>query len=209
VERETPPERRRLDGDGLIDVAHLKFDLAKLERLNDPGRFEELPPDVMWDALERPDARRIVEIGAGTGLFAGAFAALAPEATIWAADLEDVMVDWMRANRPEVAEGRVVPLKAEETRVPLPDASADLVYMINLHHELVDPEASYREALRLTKPGGQLLVVDWAARETPKGPPQALRIGAEDLEKLVRSVGYRDVRQHDALPWHTMITARA
>jgi len=190
-------------------VAHLKFDLARLERLNDPGRFETLPPQAMWDALGRPDVERVVEVGAGTGLFAGAFAALAPRSTIWAADLEDVMVDWMRAHRPEVAEGRVVPLKAEETRVPLPDAWADLVYMINLHHELAEPEASYREALRLTRPGGHLLIVDWAARETPKGPPQAVRVRAADLTALVESVGYRDVRQHDVLPWHTMITARA
>ena len=29
-------------------MAHLKFNTEKLERLNDPGRFETLSPDVFW-----------------------------------------------------------------------------------------------------------------------------------------------------------------
>jgi ubiquinone/menaquinone biosynthesis C-methylase UbiE len=190
-------------------AAHLKFDMAKLERLNDPGRFETLPPDLMWDALGRPDPERIVEIGAGTGVFSAAFTSLAPKATVWAADIEDTMIDWMRANRPEVALGRIVPIKAEETKIPLPDTWADLVVMINLHHELAEPEESYAEALRLLKPGGRLLVVDWAARETPKGPPQSVRATAEDIAEILIRVGFSAVEDHDVLVWHTMLTARA
>lgn len=192
-----------------MTAAHLKFDLVKLERLNDPGRFETLPPRVMWTALGDPDPERVVEIGAGTGLFAAAFAALAPRATVWATDLEGVMIEWMRSNRPEVEMGRVVPLKAEESHVPLPDGFSDLVYMVNVHHELADPDASYRDALRITRPGGQLLVVDWAPGESPKGPPQSVRVRPEELASMLVEAGYEDVQGHDVLPWHTLVTARA
>jgi len=187
-------------------MGHQKFDLAKLEKLNDPGRFETLPPDVFWHALGEPTGV-VVEIGAGTGLFAAAFAAASPEITIYAADIEDVMLDWMRANRPEVAEGRVVPVKASETNVPLPDGIAAAVYMINLHHELADPDASYAEAFRLLAPGGRLLVVDWADRETPRGPSLAIRASADDLRAHMENVGFTDVHvEADRLPWHTMVT---
>jgi len=190
-------------------VAHLKFDMAKLERLNDPGRFDSLPPEVFISALGGlDDARAIVEIGAGTGLFAAAFAQRAPEAIVYAADTAVEMLDWMRVNRPEVAGGRIAPVKADETHVPLADGIADAVYMINLHHELEDPSASYAEALRLLRPGGRLLVVDWAPRDTPKGPPQEVRVSGEDLAALLRGAGFVDVEiDETTLPWHLMATA--
>lgn len=189
-------------------MAHLKFDISKLERLNDTGRFESLPPRVMWEALGEPSPRVIVEIGAGTGMFAAAFLALAPDATVYAADIEDVMLDWMRDNRPEVATGRLVPLRAEEARVMLPSRVADLVYTVNLHHELVDPRAGYAEAFRLLSPEGQIMVVDWAPRDTPKGPPQEVRASAERIGEMLEAVGFVDVEVHEVLPWHSLVTAR-
>lgn len=187
-------------------MAHLKFDIAKLERLNDPGRFETLNPKVMWIALGEPLPEIVVDIGAGTGLFSAWFARAFPEATIYAVDLEDVMVDWMRENRPEVTEGRIVPVKADETKIPLPDDFAGLVTMINLHHELADPDATYAEALRLTKPGGQVLVVDWKPGDTPKGPPQEVRVSAETLAESLERAGYVRVRSHEGLPWANLVT---
>jgi len=189
-------------------MAHLKFDMAKLERLNDPGRFESLPPDVFWHALGEPVAARvIVEIGAGTGLFAAEFVGRAPGAVVYAADTAQQMLDWMREHRPEVAAGRIVPVLATETSVPLADAIADAIYMINLHHELAEPDASYAEAYRLLKPGGRLLVVDWADRDTPKGPPRDVRVSAAELTALLNRAGFTDVHVDcDTLPWHIMAT---
>ncbi|HET6352260.1 MAG TPA: methyltransferase domain-containing protein [Coriobacteriia bacterium] len=185
----------------------MKFNLAKLERLNDPGRFDDLKPDVMWSALGAPSPSVIVEIGAGTGLFAERFAALAPAAVVYAADIEQTMVDWMRENRADVASGRLVPLLAEETRVPLDDGIADLVVMINLHHELVDADASYREASRLLKRGGQLLVADWAPVDSPKGPPKEIRIDTHAAVAFLESAGLVDVAAHEGLTYAWLVTA--
>ncbi|MHB9003791.1 MAG: class I SAM-dependent methyltransferase [Coriobacteriia bacterium] len=189
-------------------MAHQKFDVRKLERLNDPGRFETLSPDVMWAALDSPAVGAVVEIGAGTALFAAAFAAKSPGTTFYAADTEDAMLEWMQANRHEVAEGIIVPIKAQETGVPLDDAVASAVYMINLHHELAQPPITYAEAFRLLAPGGRLLVSDWAPVESPKGPPQAIRVSTDVVEDVMRSAGFVDVRTHDgALPYNWLITA--
>lgn len=190
-------------------MAHLKFNMERLERLNDPGRFETLPPDVFWEALGAPSGETVlVEIGAGTGLFASAFVARSPEVIVYAADTADQMLEWMQFNRPEVAENRIFPVKASETGLPLPDAMADALYMINLHHELAEPDASYAEAFRLLKPGGRILVVDWAPRETPKGPPQEIRVQPAELERVLVDAGFAEVRvDSERLPWHTMATA--
>lgn len=191
-------------------MAFQKFDPKKLERLNDPARFESIPPVRLWDALGDPaDTKVIVEIGAGTGLFASAFAGFIPHGKVYATDIEDTMLDWMRENRPEVDGGRITPVKSAESHVPLDDGIADIVYMINLHHELAEPDALYAEAFRLLRAGGMLLVADWAATETPKGPPLAIRASASDLVGFCERAGFSEVSIHDgALPWHSLVTGR-
>lgn len=189
-------------------MGHLKFDPAKLEKLNDPGRFDTLPPARIWAAGGSSDARTIVEIGAGTGMFAAAFAELVPAALIYAVDAEPAMTEWMRSQRPEVAEGRIVPVLSDEAHVPLPDAVADVVVMINVHHELAEPDLIYAEAHRLLKPGGRVIVVDWAPKETPKGPPLAVRATAEVLRRHLEEAGFSQVAVDEtALPWHLLATA--
>lgn len=188
-------------------MAHEKFDLRKLERLNDPGRFDTLIPQAMWDALGSPSPEVIIEIGAGTGLFSAAFADMAPGSVVYSVDTEDAMLDWMRENRPQVADGRMVLVRSEEASVPLPDGIADLVVMLNVHHELAEPDAIYAEARRLLRPAGQVLVVDWAPRETPKGPSLAVRVSAEDLVRFLERAGFVSAREHEGLPWHSMVTA--
>jgi ubiquinone/menaquinone biosynthesis C-methylase UbiE len=185
-----------------------KFDPAKTARLDDPGRFDDLRPDVMWAALGIDDPRSIVDVGAGTGLFSERFAELAPHATVYAVDRSVAMLDWVREHRGAlVGSGRVVPVLSDEVTVPLPDGIADAVVMINLHHELDDPLGTYREALRLLNVGGRLMVADWAPRETPKGPPLAVRVTPKRLEELLECVGFGDVHEHGGLPNHTLVTA--
>jgi SAM-dependent methyltransferase len=189
-------------------VPHEKFDIAKLERLNDVGRFEYLDPELMWAAAATPDARTIVEIGAGTGLFACRFADLAPEADIYAADIEPVMVRWMFQHRPAALCGRLHPILAEETKIPLPTGDADLVLMINVHHELADPRSSYCEALRLLKIGGTLLIADWLPGDTGSGPPHAVRASAEQIAEILSAVGFCEIEEHEDLLRHSLLTAR-
>lgn len=186
----------------------MKFDLAKLEKLNDPRRFVQLDPVRMWEALGNPSPRTIVEIGAGTGLFAARFAEMAPAAIVYAIDIEPVMISWLTANRAAAFGDRFVPLLAEESSVPLPDGTADLIVMVNVHHEFVDPIATYAEALRLLSPVGQILAVDWAPGDSPKGPPKELRVNGEELAGFLSAAGFADVVVHPPLPWHSLVTGR-
>ena len=185
-----------------------KFNPERLAMLDEPARLDALQPGEMWRALRSPAPSVIIEIGAGTGGLAARFAALAPDAVIYAADIEPGMLQWMRDKHPEVSAGRIVPVPSEENHVPCGDALADIVYMVTLHHELVDPQAMYIETLRLLKPGGRLLVADWAPRQTPGGPPLHERVSAGEVMKMLEGVGFEDVTEHPELPWTWLVTAR-
>lgn len=112
-----------------------KFDPKKLHKLNDPQRLIDIPPDYIWEKLhlEKPDI--FVEIGAGTAFFSIAFLQKFKPSTIYACDLSEVMINWMKENVSSKYPA-IIPVKAEEYTVPLEDGIADLVFMINLHHAL-------------------------------------------------------------------------
>jgi ubiquinone/menaquinone biosynthesis C-methylase UbiE len=184
-----------------------KFDPARARRLDDPERLSLLSPETMWQAAGIESPRVIVDIGAGTGLITSAFARLAPEATVYAADISDEMLDWVRSHLAPDLSGRVVPIKSEETRVPLQDGAADLVTMVTVFHELSDAPATLREALRLLAKGGRLLVVDWAKEAAPRGPSLAARVDASEIVQQVAEAGLDQVESHDVLPGFSVITA--
>ena len=51
------------------------------------------------------------------------------------------------------------------SRLPLPDASADLVTLHQVLHFLTDPARAIAEPVRLLKPDGRLVVADFAPHD--------------------------------------------
>lgn len=185
-----------------------KFDPRSLDVLNSPERLGRENPDIIWKELDLKEPRVLVDIGAGTGFFAVPFARKSPSITVHACDLQDEMLHWLREHLPEDLRMRIIPVKMEERRVPLPDGIADLVYMINLHHELEDRDAIMKECFRLLRPGGTVMVADWKKGETPVGPPQEIRVSGEEIAAELRRAGFRDITDHPVLPYHNFVTGK-
>jgi ubiquinone/menaquinone biosynthesis C-methylase UbiE len=184
-----------------------KFNPDHAARLLDPKRLETLRPDAMWAAADVAAPRVIVDIGAGAGLITTAFARLAPEATVYAADISEAMLGWLKEHLPEDVADRVVPVLGTETHVPLPDGIADLVTMVALYHELDDAPATLADVARLLGPGGRLLIVDWVKDEAVEGPPLAHRVSTEDILAAVTAAGFGVPRNHDVLEGFSVVTA--
>jgi ubiquinone/menaquinone biosynthesis C-methylase UbiE len=179
-----------------------KFDPKKLAKLNDPKRLEYLNPDVIWEKIGIRNPEILVDIGAGTGLFASLFRKKIKKGKVYACDISQEMLGWMNDNLPAVSEGTVIPVKMAESSVPLPDSVADLVYMINLHHELDEPLRILEESWRLLRRGGKLAVIDWKKQETPEGPPIEIRVTEETIESQMRKSGFTNVGKYAVLPYH-------
>ena len=182
-----------------------KFDPKKLAKLNDPKRLEYLNPDLIWDKAGLTDPSVVIDIGAGTGFFALLFSKKMKRGKLYACDISDEMLSWMKSNLPLESKGRVIPVKMEEGSVALPDDMADLVYMIDLHHELEEPLRVIRESRRLLKKGGKLLIIDWKKEQTPEGPPLEIRVTEETIESQMLKAGFRDIMKHTVLPYHYLL----
>jgi len=88
----------------------------------------------------------------------------------------------------ERARGRpILPCLGDGESLPFADGSFGRVYVVNLLHEVKDPTPVVREALRCVAPGGDLVVVDFEARETDFGPPVAVRIPVKRMARILQS----------------------
>ncbi len=184
-----------------------KFDPKKIAKLNDPRRAEFQNPDLIWDTLGLPAARVLVDVGAGTGFFAMPFCDRMAQGKVYACDTSDVMIDWLRQNLPEKYKGRIVPMKTAENEIDLADGIADLVYMMNLHHELDAPLLLLSEVKRLLKSGGCAVIIDWKKEEMPFGPPLKIRVDAECIENQLRRSGFIEIASHDILKFNSFLVA--
>jgi len=184
-----------------------KFDSKKLQKLNNPQRLTDIPPEVVWAKLSNQQPQTLVEIGAGTAFFCIAFLQRFKPKSLYAVDLSTTMVDWMQQNvAPRYPQ--IIPLKSQESQVPLGDGCADLVFMINLHHELEKPEDSLSEAYRLVKPGGEIFIVDWKKKDMAQGPPEAIRCTPEDVQAELLAAGFEQVSTYNDLAKHFLVVGR-
>jgi len=184
-----------------------KFDPKKLQRLNDPDRLKDIPPDIIHDQLNLDKAEVLIEIGAGTAFFSKVFQEKFEARTVYACDMSESMIRWMEAHvTPK--HPNIVPVKSSESFIPMDDSLADLVFMINLHHELEDPARMLEEAHRLLKPDGEIFIVDWLKKETAEGPPVKIRYLSRDVKAQLIQAGFDDVRDYDGLAKHFLVVGK-
>lgn len=186
-----------------------KFDPRKMERLNDPRRLELLDLDEVVRRFRLPSDAVLADLGAGTGLYAGALLGRLPEATCYALDIEPQFLEWMRANRPEVAEGRLLPTLMSEAEIPLEAGHLDFLFMISLHHELDAAEALLADCRRVLGPGKGLLVADWdpARSVDGEGPPRDHLLDPGVARAQIEAAGFERVAFFEASPRYYCIEA--
>lgn len=155
------------------------FNPENAGRLDDPERRKWLPPDAVLDLLEIREGMTVADVGAGTGYFALSLAERVGSAgLVLAVDIQPAMLERLKANLGSQPEGdRIRPSLGAADATGLPDASADLVLLANVWHEVDDHAAVLRETERILKPGGRLAILDWRTDvEQPPGPPLDHRI---------------------------------
>lgn len=166
--------------------------------------------------LPRDDYARILEIGTSSGHHTVAISEVFPDAQIVGIDPSPRMLEQAQRVGNEqglawdlhVGIGEAMPMFAND--------SFDLVTAYAIHHEMPPKaiDAIFREALRVLKPGGDLVMadvtrtgeldkmaawrMDWAAKWG--GEPFWRATAALDMEPMARAAGFIDVRGYHPNP---------
>lgn len=84
----------------------------------------------------------------------------------------------------------------------IPATTIDAAYLINVLFQSRQHASILREAARLLKAGGRLLVVEWKNVAAPFGPPRKFRLAPDLVHQLASDAGLKVEAAFDAGPYH-------
>ena len=84
----------------------------------------------------------------------------------------------------------------------IPEASLDHGLLVNILFQSKKQDAIIREATRMIKPGGKLLIIDWNDVPVSFGPAVQERVRIDELRALVPQLGYTEEKLFEAGQYH-------
>lgn len=153
--------------------------------------LDEVDPDV------RSGARRVLDVGCGTGAMAAAAVVRWPDAAVAGIDASEGMLrvaERERASLPAEAQRRLDLRHGYADRLPFDDASFDVVVSAFVLQLVPSRHRALREARRVLRPGGRLAYVTWLQGGTSFAGDEAFdeALAAAGLDPLDRGGGGGD-----------------
>lgn len=131
-----------------------------LRRLHSPDRLVE---EALEQALGAAPLGSLLDIGTGTGRMAELFAPKAERITALDKSLD--MLRIARAKLQHLPAEQVELVQGDFAALPFAAHQFDTVVLHQVLHFAQDPERALAEAARVTRPGGRIAIVDFAAHE--------------------------------------------
>lgn len=180
------------------------------EWLTRDTREREERTQLLLDNLGIQPGQVVGDLGCGNGYLTLPVAGrTGPKGRVLAADLQPEMLTLL--NKRAAAQGieNIQTLASTGTDPGFPRRSCDLILMVDVYHELDDPEAVLAGVRRALAPGGRLALVEFRA-EDPRVPikPEHKMTKAQMLGELAFN-GLRFESEYDGLPWQHLVFFRA
>jgi ubiquinone/menaquinone biosynthesis C-methylase UbiE len=174
--------------------------------LDRPERLQEEQPHRAVAALGLRPGDVVADVGAGTGYYTVRLArAVAPGGQVYATDIQPEMLARLeRRLRQERVQG-VTPVLGTADDPRLPAATVDLILMVDVYHELAEPQLMLRKLRAALKPGGRLVLIEFRKEDprVPIRPEHKMSVTEAKLE--LEAEGYRLQRVIDVLPWQHIL----
>jgi ubiquinone/menaquinone biosynthesis C-methylase UbiE len=181
-----------------------KFSHHHAERLEQPERYSLIPPAETLLRFGLRNGMTFADVGAGTGFFTRAAAEIVgADGAVFALDLSSEMIDILRDKG---VQSNIQLLLSEEYLFPLDEHCADMTLLAFVVHETPDIPRFIHEALRITKPGGTIVILEWKKQTEEHGPEKEERLAVDDLLSFLS--GY-SVRSGNMNASHYFVTIAA
>ena len=190
------------DAAAKADAARLKeVQRLRKESFATHGDGRQLVPGRSWAAWARAlghllPACDVADIGCGDGYLAIEAAGFARQ--VIAIDRSREVLDRAKALAKRRRVGNVTWKQGELERLPVPDASVDIALLSQALHHAESPAHAVSEAVRITRPGGRVLVLDLRrhaeAWVRERFGDKWLGFDDQELERLLTEAGLTNVR---------------
>jgi ubiquinone/menaquinone biosynthesis C-methylase UbiE len=187
------------------EIAHVMGPggVAWLER---PEREAEERSDLVVAALGVKAGQTIADLGAGAGYYTFRIAPLVrSHGKVLAIDLEPMMLDAIRERMRREGITNVETIRSTATDPNLPAHSVDLLFMVDVYHELEFPYETMKKVRRALKPGGRVAVIEFRAEDPRVLIKDVHKMSERQIIRELTAVGYRHVSTVRTLPLQHLV----
>jgi SAM-dependent methyltransferase len=191
----------RADDARLQEVLRVRTENFETRGAGDTRDARQLVPGQSWAAWARAlgmllPSLRVADLGCGEGF-------LTLEAARWASrviaiDRSPVVLERGRALARRRRVGNVEWRQGEIEHLPLKSDSVDVALLSQALHHAATPERAIAEAVRVTTPGGRVLILDLREHQEEwvrsKLGDRALGFRDETLRRMLSASGLRDIK---------------
>jgi ubiquinone/menaquinone biosynthesis C-methylase UbiE len=172
-------------------------------------REEEEAPAKAIEALDLKAGMVIADIGAGSGYYTSRMAKkVAPAGRVYATDIQPGMIAILERRIKAENLTNVTTVLGRMDDPSLPPQSIDLAIMVDVYHELQQPQLFLQRLKAAFKPGGRLVLLEFR-KEDPKVPIlEVHKMSVAEVKQELEAEGYALDRVIDVLPWQHIIVLR-
>jgi ubiquinone/menaquinone biosynthesis C-methylase UbiE len=164
-------------------------------------REAEEAPTRALAILEVAPGSTVADIGAGSGYFTERLARLVgASGRVYANDIQPGMLDLLRRRLNRERLTNVTVVLGEPADPKLPAGTIDMALMVDVYHELSDPQTMLANIRKALKPGGRLVLIEYKGedRSIPILPSHKMTVAQAKLE--VEHEGFTLTTVNSSLP---------
>ncbi|HEU4925849.1 MAG TPA: methyltransferase domain-containing protein [Vicinamibacterales bacterium] len=177
--------------------------------LERPSRESEEAPSRAIAALQLRPGQVVADIGAGSGYYTMLLsAAVGERGRVYATDIQPEMLALIRKKIEQHPITNVELVLGTATESRLPDRSLDLALMVDVYHELAQPQAFLQSLTRAIRPDGRLVLIEFRKESQWVPIREEHKMSVREARIELEAEGYRFDRVIDVLPWQHILVFR-
>jgi predicted methyltransferase len=173
-------------------------------------RDTEEKPEVGLDSLGLKAGMVVADVGAGSGYMSLRMASrVGPTGKVYAEDVQPEMLRLLRQNQATAGLKNIETVLGTETDPKLPQGKLDLILMVDVYHELSQPQKMLQKMREALKPDGRLVLFEYR-KEDPSIPikPEH-KMSIQEAKTEVEAEGFKLSNVIETLPrQHILIFTR-
>jgi ubiquinone/menaquinone biosynthesis C-methylase UbiE len=153
--------------------------------------IEEMPETAL-DKIGLKPGMVVADVGAGVGYFTVRLAKrVGPEGKILAVDVQPEMLAKLKSHAAEAKLTNIQPILSSESDPRLPENCCDVILMVDVYHELSQPQIMLRKMRRALKNDGRLVLLEYR-KEDPHIPIRSEhKMSVAEAKAEVEAEGYK------------------
>ena len=161
----------------------------------------EEDPDRAIDVLRIEKGATVADVGAGSGYMTVKLSKkVGPQGKVYANDIQQGMLDLLNKRLVKSRITNVTTVLGTQDDPRLPPDALDLVIMVDVYHELSQPQVMLGRIRASLKPGGRLVLLEYRKEDpdVPIRPEHKMSVADAKLE--VEAEGFKLTKTNEDLP---------